>query len=259
VTASLATLRYGTEKDASAFTNSVPMADNGDNTFTAVFPLTEAGEYYYSVEAVAGGKTLLFPNQAGASVRLDLVSPEAKYQPKQLTVSPGTDVTTVGMSWITDTDGLSAKLLYRVAGGSDWTTADLGEVETVELTGGRGTITSYSVDLTGLAPNTQYEYRAVTINGATSTPRNENLYHAAGRQRLLCRWFPIYRQPTRRVFAVPLHHEFVRCRPARRNELRHQPWRHGGGRLLAVPVAVYVPNARRLLCNASHRVRTRQP
>lgn len=165
-----AALRYGADKDASAFTDSVPMTDNGDGTFSAVFPLTDAGEYYYSIEAVAGGKTLLFPNQAGASVRLELVSPEAKYQPKQLTVSPGADVTTVGMSWITDTDALSAKLLYRTAGGSNWTTADVSEVKTAELTGGRGTITSYSVDLAGLAPNTQYEYRAVTMNGADEYP-----------------------------------------------------------------------------------------
>ena len=163
VTASLATLRYGTEKDASAFTDSVPMADNGDNTFTAVFPLTEAGEYYYSVEAVAGGKTLLFPNQAGASVRLDLVSPEAKYQPKQLTVSPGANPTKVGFAWITDEGegSVTAKLRYRKAGGSDWITADVIEIYSDNVGSGK-TLVSYSVDLAGLTPGTQYEYRAVT-------------------------------------------------------------------------------------------------
>lgn len=162
--ATSATLRYGADKDASAFTDDVPMTDNGDGTFSAVFPLTDAGEYYYCVEAVVGGKTLLFPNQAGASIRLELVSPDAKYEPKQLTVSPGADPTKIGIAWITDEgDGsVSAKLRYRKAGGSDWITADVNEVLTYDLAGGGKSLVGYSVDLAGLTPGTQYEYRAVT-------------------------------------------------------------------------------------------------
>ena len=115
---------------------------------------------------MVGGETLLYPNQQGASIRLELISPEAKYQPKQLTLSPGVDCTQIGISWITESGDLTAKLLYRLAGGSEWTTADVGEVETVSLANGRGSIASYSVDLTGLTPDTAYEYRAVTSNGA---------------------------------------------------------------------------------------------
>lgn len=83
------TLSYGKDKDSATFSSALPMTDNGDGTFSALFPEREIGEYYYSVSAKAGGKTLLYPNQAGASLRLALLSPEAKYQPKQLTLSPG--------------------------------------------------------------------------------------------------------------------------------------------------------------------------
>ena len=160
------TLLYGADKDSATFTDSLPMADNGDGSFTVLFPETDIGKYFYSVAADVDGETLLYPNQQGASLRLELVSPEAKYQPKQLTLSPGTDETQVGVCWITESGGLTAKLLYRVAGGSEWTTATVGEIETVELANGRGKLTSYSVDLTGLTPDTPYEYRAVTNNGA---------------------------------------------------------------------------------------------
>lgn len=161
--ATSATLRYGTEKNASAFTDSLAMTESGVGEFTAVFPLTDAGEYYYCVEAVVGGKTLLYPNQAGASIRLELVSPDAKYEPKQVTVSPGADPTKVGIAWITDEgDGsVTAKLRYREAGGSDWITADVIEVYSDNVGSGK-TLVSYSVDLAGLTPGTQYEYRAVT-------------------------------------------------------------------------------------------------
>ena len=160
------TLLYGADKDSTTFTDALPMTDNGDGSFTALFPKTDIGTYFYSIAAVVSGETLLYPNQQGASIRLELVSPEAKYQPKQLTLSPGADCTQVGISWITESGDLTAKLLYRLAGGSDWTTADVSETETVSLANGRGSITSYSVDLTGLSPDTAYEYRAVTNNGA---------------------------------------------------------------------------------------------
>lgn len=165
-----AALCYGAEKDGTTFTDTVEMTDNGDGTYTAVFPETEAGEYYYYLKAVVGGTTLTFPSQLNSCIRLELVSPEAKYQPKQLTVSPGADPTAVGMSWITETSELSAKLLYRLAGGSEWTTADVTEIYTGEIANGHGNVTSYSVDLTGLTPGTQYEYRAVTINGTDEYP-----------------------------------------------------------------------------------------
>ena len=165
-----AALCYGAEKDGTTFADTVAMTDNGDGTYTAVFPETEAGEYYYYLEAVVDGTTLTFPSQLDSCIRLELVTPEAKYQPKQLTVSPGADVTSVGMSWITETSGLSAKLLYRLAGGSEWTTVDVTEIYTGEIANDRGEITSYSVDLTGLAPDTQYEYRAVAINGSDEYP-----------------------------------------------------------------------------------------
>ena len=166
MTAKSVTLSYGADKDSSTFTNTLPMTDNQDGTYTALFPESEIGTYYYSVSASVAGKTLLYPNQSGASLRLELVSPEAKYQPKQITLSPGADATQVGIGWVTEAGGLTAKLLYRIAGGSDWTTVDVSEIYTATLPNGRGERTSYSVDLSGLAPNTSYDYRAQTTNGA---------------------------------------------------------------------------------------------
>lgn len=168
--ATSATLHYGGDKDGTTFTNTVPMTANTDGTFSAVFPETATGEYYYYLEAMVDGTTLTFPTQLDACIRLELLSPEAKYQPKQLTISPGTTIDSVGMSWITEADGLSAKVLYRVAGGSDWTTADVSDIYTGQIANGRGEITSYSADLAGLAPATQYEYRAVTLNGTDEYP-----------------------------------------------------------------------------------------
>lgn len=159
-------LSYGKDKDSTSFASTLAMTDNGDGTFSALFPETEIGEYYYSFRAKAGGKTLLYPNQAGTSIRLELISPDAKYKPKLLTLSPGADPTQVGISWITEASDLPAKLMYRTAGGSNWVTIDVSEIYTAVLANGRGTLASYSVDLEGLTPATQYEYRAVTIHNA---------------------------------------------------------------------------------------------
>ena len=160
------TLHYGAEKDSATFANALPMTQQGDGSYVAQFPETEIGEYFYNISAEVGGKTLQYPNQQGESIRLELLSPEAKYQPKQQMLSPGTDGTKVGISWVTEAKDMTAKLVYRTVGASDWTTAEVSEIETVELANGRGSLTSYSVDLAGLAPDTQYEYRAVTSRGA---------------------------------------------------------------------------------------------
>ena len=164
-TAKNVSLSYGADKDSATFVNTVPMTDQLNGTYTALFPESEIGTYFYSISANVAGETLLYPNQPGASLRLELVSPETKYQPKQVTLSPGADATQVGVNWVTEAGGLTARLLYRIVGGSDWTTTDVSEIYTATLPNGRGELTSYSVDLSGLSPDTSYEYRVETSDG----------------------------------------------------------------------------------------------
>lgn len=163
-----AALSYGPDKDGAAYTAIVPMTDNGDGTFSAVFPETMAGTWYYFFTANVGGQTLTYPNPIKECLRLELLSPDAKYTPKQVTLSPGADPSSVGVAWITDAGAgtLTAKLLYRVAGGSDWSSVDVTEIYSADIAGNRGSVISYSADLSGLAPDTSYEYRAVTMDGA---------------------------------------------------------------------------------------------
>ena len=141
------------------------MTDNGDGTFSAVFPETTPGTWYYYFSASAGGQTLTYPNPIKECLRLELLSPDAKYTPKQVTLCPGADPSKVGVAWVTEAGGLTAKVLYRAAGGSDWTTADVSEIYTADIANGRGSLVSYSADLSGLSPDTAYEYRAVTADG----------------------------------------------------------------------------------------------
>ncbi len=166
VSAGDVSLCYGPEKDGAAFTRSVPMADGGGGAFTAQFPEAAAGVWYYYFGASVDGKTITFPNELSECLRLELISAAAKYTPKQVTISPGKTADAVGFSWITDAGGLDAKLLYRVAGGSDWTTLDVSEIYVAEIANNRGSVASYSADVSGLLPDTQYEYRAVTSDGA---------------------------------------------------------------------------------------------
>ncbi len=166
-TADGVTLFYGADKDGTAYTDSVEMTDNGDGSYSALFPETAAGTWYYYFKASVGGETITFPNELSECISLEISSRASRLTPKQVTVSPGTSVDAIGMSWITDEGGLTAVLRYREAGASDWTNADVSEIYTAELANDNGNITSYSIDLSGLSPATTYEYQAVTNDGST--------------------------------------------------------------------------------------------
>lgn len=158
-----ATLHVGTSKKRSACTETVPM----DITETGVavdYTANEIGAYYYYVTANIDGKTLSFPTEG--TVRLDVVSPTMRFMPEQLTVTPGKTVSEVCLNWITEADGLGAELRYRKTGESNWQSLPVTEIETVNVRGDRGTFTSYSADLKGLEPATDYEYMAVTKDGS---------------------------------------------------------------------------------------------
>lgn len=157
---------YGTSRNAEELTESLPMAVNG-NTLSAAIENLAIGTYYYYIEAADGSR---FPTSG--LIRLDVVSPAAKYAPGYLTISPGETVDTVGINFTTEAGGLTAQLKYRLAGGSDWTVVEVTDIAPT-LVNGEYAFTGYSVDLTGLQPGTDYEYVAVTNDGTkdyTCTP-----------------------------------------------------------------------------------------
>ncbi|MDR0841775.1 MAG: metallophosphoesterase family protein [Christensenellaceae bacterium] len=161
-----ASLYYGAQKDGAGFA-SVAMTDNGDGSYSVAFPKTAEGDWYYYLAADVEGETVTFPTDIAQCLLLRLLSADAKLAPKHITLSPGETYSTVGIAWITDEDGLTAELRYREAGAADWSAVlPVTDIYSGEVPGGRGAFTSYSVDLTGLAPATAYEYQAVTNDGA---------------------------------------------------------------------------------------------
>lgn len=157
-------LRWGTEKKRSACKNELPMTVT-DGVLSAQFPETSIGTRYYYLTATVDGEKIVFPTEG--TLRLNVVSSEAKYAPKQITVSPGATVSEVGVNWVTEADGLTGSLQLRKAGSGAWEqTVPVTEQERVNVRGDHGTFTSYSVDLVGLEPGTTYEYMAVTNSGA---------------------------------------------------------------------------------------------
>lgn len=157
-----AVLHYGTSKKRSGCTETLPM-ELANSRFSAEFTANEVGTNYYYCTASVDGKTVSFPSEG--TLRLDAVSPTKRFVPEQITLTPGATVSEMGLNWTTQADGLSAELRWRLAGGSDWNTVPVTEIERVQVRGDRGTFTSYSVDLTGLSPATAYEYMAVTSDG----------------------------------------------------------------------------------------------
>ncbi len=157
-----ATLHYGTSKKRASCTETLPMQLT-ERGFVADFNTDEPGVYYYYCTVDLGETELSFPSEG--TLRLDVISPTMRFMPEQLTLTPGATVNEVCFNWITESDGLSAKLRYRLAGGSEWTELPVTEIETVRVRGDHGTFTSYSADLSGLEPATAYEYMAVTSDG----------------------------------------------------------------------------------------------
>ncbi len=156
---------YGADKNGQEYTQRVEMAQT-EGGYSAAFPETEEGSWYYYFEAVVGGETYTYPSDISSCLRLGIESAATKYRPSQITLSPGATYSSVGFAWTTSVDGLTAQLRYRVAGGSEWTTQDVADISTYEIGGGRGDITGYSVDIDGLSPATEYEYMAVTNDGS---------------------------------------------------------------------------------------------
>ena len=161
VTAGEALVHLGTGKKRSACTETVPM-QRTEAGFTADLSL-DIGTYYYYCTVEADGRKLSFPTEG--TVRLDVVSETVRYVPEQLTLTPGATAAEMCFNWITAADGLSAELRWRERDESSWTVVPVTEIERVNVRGDHGTFTSYSVDLTGLKPGTDYKYMAVTKDG----------------------------------------------------------------------------------------------
>ena len=156
---------YGTSKDPAELTETVACTEAGDGSFVATLPVLAEGTYYYVFNYKVDGKDASFPSNG--AIRLDIVSSEAKYAPKYLTVAPGTDYSSVGINFITESEGLTGELRYRLAGGNEWTVLPA-EQYSVQLSEDADPYVSYSCDVTGLAADTAYEYMAaVTADGST--------------------------------------------------------------------------------------------
>ena len=155
---------YGTGKKKSDLKDSVPMTVTEKGLEGSFLPDPASSTCYYYCRVEIDGKTLTLPTEG--TLRLDIVSPASKYGPTELTLTPGADYSEVCVNWITESDGLTAELRYRHAGGSQWETIiPVTETELVQVLGDHGTFASYSVDLEGLEPDTSYEYVAVTSDG----------------------------------------------------------------------------------------------
>ncbi|MDL2235325.1 metallophosphoesterase family protein [Christensenellaceae bacterium OttesenSCG-928-L17] len=158
------TLHYGTEKDGTTFTKSVPMDATGDGSYAVNFPETAEGDWYYYFEAAVGSNTLTFPSNPSIALRLTLQAASAKKTPKYITLSPGATYDTVGIAWVTEEDGLQAKLQYRQLGSNEnWVDIDVTDIQTRNQ-GARGNITGYAADIEKLLPASAYEYQVITFD-----------------------------------------------------------------------------------------------
>ena len=160
-------IEYGSSKDPSKFTSSVPMTVSGSE-LTGSIPADAVGKLYYRVSVTYGedDDVLRFPSEG--SMQLNVVSSASRYAPEQLTLTPGKTFSQVLFNWITDAEGLTSELKIRKAGASSWEqSVPVTEQYRAEVRGDRGSFTSYSVDLDGLEPQTEYEYMAVTNDGKT--------------------------------------------------------------------------------------------
>ena len=164
ISISSATLYYGTGKKKNQLKDSVPMSQTENGLEASFLPDPSSDTYYYYFRVDTGDKTYTLPTEG--TLRLDVISAVSKYGPTQITLTPGADYSKVGINWITAVGGLSAELRYRHAGASQWEgTIPVTETELVQVRGDHGTFASYSVDLEGLDPDTDYEYVAVTNDG----------------------------------------------------------------------------------------------
>lgn len=153
------TLHYGADKDGSKFTKTAKMQAGGEGVYTADFPETGEGDWYYYYSATVGDKTVTFPSNTGIALRLSIIPASARKTAKYITISPGKTYDTIGFGWITEADGLDAVLQYRAAGSNaDWTSVKVEDIQNADL-GSRGSVTGYSVDISGLQPKTEYEYQ----------------------------------------------------------------------------------------------------
>lgn len=157
------TLYYGAGKDRSELTETVPMtADGRFISAELLFEKTGSYNYYYTVDA--GGEALSFPTDG--TLALNIEDPSAKFTPKQETISPGTDFSSVGINWITDAEGLTGEIRLRKGGSKQWELTFPAETYVAQVGNDHGRFVSFYADLTGLEASTEYDYMAVTNDGS---------------------------------------------------------------------------------------------
>lgn len=150
-----ATLYYGTGKTRDDCT-----AAEALDSLTFAFPETAIGTYYYYVTADYAGTTYTFPTLG--VLKYEVADAKEKFEPEFVMISPGKDYSSVSLNWTTQEGGLTSELRWRLAGGSDWNVLPVTDITSVSLGDNKDVFASYSIDLTGLAADTKYEYMAVT-------------------------------------------------------------------------------------------------
>ena len=150
------TLYCGDSSDGSSFTDSIAM-ERGEAGYTAVFPFTDEGEYYYYF----GSGEQTYPYNIRDAIPLTLTLPVIDGTPKELTVSPGLTPLRIGFNFITSADADTGLIRLRKAGEQEWTeytcTSYLSFIEE-----GWDEIYSHYADVDVEAVET-YEYQAVGI------------------------------------------------------------------------------------------------
>ncbi len=170
------TLVYGKGTDGSAFTDSIPMEMGDNGVYTAIFPLKDEGEYGYYIKAGVDGKDISYPVNPANAISYTVSVPVIDGTPYQITVTPGSDSDSLCFNWLTQAGITTAQLRYRVSGQTDWTSVDSTNYLSF-LEEGWDDVQSHSVDVSGLTPDTEYEYQIVGLAdgkefaGATYTVR----------------------------------------------------------------------------------------
>ena len=155
-------LVYGNGADGSGFKDSVAMEAQDGGVYTSVFPLKAEGSYGYYFKAVVDGKDVTYPYSPAQSIPYTVSVPVVDGTPMQITVTPGTDSDSLCFNWLTQAGITTAQLRYRAVGETDWKSADSVNYLSY-LEEGWDDVQSHSVDISGLKPDTEYEYQIVGL------------------------------------------------------------------------------------------------
>lgn len=163
--ANKASIVYGTNKNAEKLKSKADMTIDGNDIYID-FPETKPGTYYYYLSVEINGKEIKLPSSG--TFTFEIESAEKKLTPDCVTLCPGTTAESIGLNWTTAVGGLTSSVKYwKSADGQDKAAESKDVViENVNIGDNMGSFVSYSADITGLAPDTEYQYQVFTNDGS---------------------------------------------------------------------------------------------